>query len=355
MSKKQSKAEREAAAQSAATAELAEKQLWAGWLKKTRRTKTKSAKTVQTLHIHKETDLRYFVVLREDDKIFLTWTKNDDPINILTGDHYHAVSEITVECRGWQARQKSPATQAAEEEDDFSFMLKLPPDSKPHKKRAKKPDFLDGESVEVAVDDPTNTVPLVLFGLFKVLIGAKFHGKGRVSNIATIAGGAPTEVDKRRKPLQVLQTSNTMKNWSTGAEYKLDDDNCLADFGGSLLKVKGIAIGLRLGAINDVEIFGWPRPFVEQQFKDTTQLPITCSFYTCEKTQLVVDETIEHSLGKVAVVVGACGAIGRAAAQILAVDGADVALIDADAAAVEGREQQRGGSRGSLEPPGPLS
>ena len=218
MSKKQSKAEREAAAQSAATAELAEKQLWAGWLKKTRRTKTKSAKTVQTLHIHKETDLRYFVVLREGDKIFLTWTKTDDPIKILTGDHYHAVSEITVECKGWQARKNQfqfdvlpqknaerPAIKAAEEEDDFSFMLKLPPDSKPPKKRAKLPDFLDGESVEVADRgtflNPTNTVPLALFGLFKVLIGAKFHGKGRVSNIATIAGGAPTGVNKRRKPL----------------------------------------------------------------------------------------------------------------------------------------------------------
>ena len=41
----------------------------------------------------------------------------------------------------------------------------------------------------------------------------------------TLSRGASSMIDRGRKSLQVLQTSSE-------AEYKLDDNNCLADFSG---------------------------------------------------------------------------------------------------------------------------
>ena len=71
------------------------------------------------------------------------------------------------------------------------------------------------------------------------------------------------------------------------------------------MTVKGIAMGLKLGSINDTDVLGWPRNFVEMQLQTTKQLPATCSFFSCEHTQQVIDETVEHCVGKTAVVTGA--------------------------------------------------
>ena len=79
MSKKLDK--QEAAARNAADSanELSEVQLWAGWLKKTRRSKKKAAK------VGLKDDERYFVVLVADGTVHITWTKTDNPAKILAG------------------------------------------------------------------------------------------------------------------------------------------------------------------------------------------------------------------------------------------------------------------------------
>ena len=96
MSKKLAK--QEAAARNAADSanELSEVQLWAGWLKKTRRSKKKAAK------VGLKDDERYFVVLVADGTVYITWTKTDDPAKILAGDHFHAVADMTCECIAWR-------------------------------------------------------------------------------------------------------------------------------------------------------------------------------------------------------------------------------------------------------------
>ena len=290
MSEKAKKLSKQEIAENAA-AELNDAQLWAGWLKKTRRSK-KAGKL-------KETDDRYFVVLKADGEVCLTWTKEEDPVKLLAGDHFHPISGIVCNCKGW----KDGGT-------DFSFELELPDDIRPHKKKAKKMEegTAKDEVLEVSAKDDDSSA---LYKLFRALISAG----------ATINGGAPKETDRGRKPLEVIQTSNEV-------EFTLDDDNCLKDFKGSLLKAKGIAMGLKLGSVNDVDTLGWPKWAIENECRVTTKLPMTCKFFTCDSTQQVIDESVEHCVGKVAVVTGVCGEITSALAAILAAEGADVALID---------------------------
>ena len=55
---------------------------------------------------------------------------------------------------------------------------------------------------------------------------------------------------------------------------------------------------------------------------------MTCTFFTCDSTQQVIDESVEHCVGKVAVVTGVCGEITIDSAAILADEDANVAFID---------------------------
>ena len=102
------------------------------------------------------------------------------------------------------------------------------------------------------------------------------------------------------------------------------------------MTVKGIAMGLKLGSINDTDVLSWPRNFVEMQLQTTKQLPATCSFFSCEHTQQVIDETVEHCVGKTAVVTGAASELGLAVSKMLAAEGANVALIDENKDVVDG-------------------
>jgi hypothetical protein len=65
---------------------------------------------------------------------------------------------------------------------------------------------------------------------------------------AVVEGGASKELTEGGHHLTVLQDGDQ----STGVEFTLDQDNCIKDFKGSLLKAKGISIGPKLDMINDV-------------------------------------------------------------------------------------------------------
>eukprot|EP01052_Picozoa_sp_SAG31_P009883 SAG31_NODE_529_length_14420_cov_20.000140_16_plen_378_part_00 len=156
-----------------------------------------------------------------------------------------------------------------------------------------------------------------LYALFQVLVAGG----------AKIQGGAPVETTDGRKPLLVLQESNSV-------EFTLDDGNCLKDFKGSIIKVKGIAMGLRLCAINSQDVRGWPRWIVERKLADsTTACPMTCEFFQCAATQSLIDDSVEHCVGKKAVVAGTTPA-AIALANLLVAEGADVAILDSDPTAV---------------------
>lgn len=281
MAKKLSKAE----AAAAAAAQLEEIADWTGWLKKTRRSAKKSKV--------KDTDTRFFCVLSIDEGQCITWKKDDDPAKVAQGDHFHKVSEIVLVCGT---------------DGGNSFALQLGADC-----RSKKKGDVAGENVEIAASEDETE----LYELFKVLVAGG----------AQIEGGASTEVTELRKPLTILQESNT------AVEFSLDDDNCLKDFKGSVLKVKGVAMGMKLCTINDMDVKGWPRWCAELRLADpTTETPVTCYFYPCSATQQVIDESVEHCIGKKAIVAG-CSAAGIAIANLLAAEGADVAIIDTDSGA----------------------
>ena len=58
---------------------------------------------------------------------------------------------------------------------------------------------------------------------------------------------------------------------------------------------------------------------------------MTCHFFPCDKTQQIIDDSVEHCVGKKVLVAGSSAA-GIAIATLLAAEGADVAIIDAETA-----------------------
>ena len=84
-------------------------------------------------------------------------------------------------------------------------------------------------------------------------------------------GGADPGTTEGAHTLKVLQDGSR-----TELEYALDANNCLKDFKGTLLKAKGITVGLKLAVINDTNVLGWPAWMLDFKVQDPeTQWPMT--------------------------------------------------------------------------------
>ena len=69
---------------------------------------------------------------------------------------------------------------------------------------------------------------------------------------AKLEGGAAEDVESMHG-LTILQDGER----GQGVEFKLDDNNTIIDFKGSMLSSKGITLGLKLGKINHTLVLGW--------------------------------------------------------------------------------------------------
>ena len=144
---------------------------------------------------------------------------------------------------------------------------------------------------------------------------------------ATIEGGPDKSTMEGGYPLRVLQDCDR-----TDLEYTLDANNCLKDFKGTLLKAKGISIGLKLTHINETDVLGWPAWMLNLKVQDPdTNWPMTVAFKPCDQTILMEADGDElHASGKVVVVTGASRGIGKQVALTMAEEGANVAMFARD-------------------------
>lgn len=149
---------------------------------------------------------------------------------------------------------------------------------------------------------------------------------------AKIEGGPDPSTSEGAHTLKILQDADR-----TNLEYTLDANNCLKDFRGTLLKAKGITIGLKLAVINEVDVLGWPAWMIDLLVQDEdTQWPMTVGFRACDQTILMdTDDGEQHATGKVVVVTGASKGLGKQVATTLAEEGANVAMLARNAADLE--------------------
>ncbi len=149
---------------------------------------------------------------------------------------------------------------------------------------------------------------------------------------AKIEGGPDASTTEGAHTLKILQDGDR-----TSLEYTLDANNCLKDFKGTLLKAKGITVGLKLAVINETEVLGWPGWMIDLLVQDEeTQWPMTAGFRACANTiMLETDSDEQHATGKVVVVTGASKGLGKQVALTLAEEGANVAMLARNAADLE--------------------
>jgi hypothetical protein len=156
---------------------------------------------------------------------------------------------------------------------------------------------------------------------------------------ADIEGGADKKFSSGSKKVTVLMDG--MRD--AGIQFKLDEQNCLTDFKGPLLSVKGISIGLKLSNINNIPTFGWPPWMVWSRLNDPdTDWPMSCGFVTCSDTLAVDSEDTGEGRvsGKVAIVVGGGKGIGFELANVLVREGADVCLFGRNLRSLESAQAQ---------------
>jgi hypothetical protein len=179
----------------------------------------------------------------------------------------------------------------------------------------------DVASVEVNPmdDDPTGAAQ------YKVI--AKLLESG-----ATITGGPDASTTEGAHTLKLLQDGDR-----GDLEYTLDANNCLKDFKGTLLKAKGIAVGLKLAVINDTDVLGWPAWMIDLMVQDPeTQWPMTVGFKACAQTiMLETDADEQHAAGKVVVVTGASTGRGKQVCLTMLEEGANIAMLARTAADLE--------------------
>ena len=154
---------------------------------------------------------------------------------------------------------------------------------------------------------------------------------------AKIEGGPDASTTPGAYTMKVLQDVAR-----DNLEYTLDANNCLKDFKGTLLKAKGITVGLKLASINDTEVLGWPSWMIDFKVADEeTQWPMTAGFKACGSTIMMeADADEQHATGKIIVVTGASKGLGKQVCLTLLEEGANIAMIartqaDLDAAREE--------------------
>ena len=141
-----------------------------------------------------------------------------------------------------EAGQPEPEPEPAEEEREDVDDVPPPADDAEEGEPPEDGEGAEGQQVEISVhkNDEEGGFRFCRFMERLYAGGAK------------VEGDAPAEVESMHG-LTILQDGER----ADGVEFKIDDDNCITDFKGSMLKSKGITLGLKLGKINSTVVLGW--------------------------------------------------------------------------------------------------